>query len=211
MVRWQQGQSSIEYFLTMGGALVLILLMFGLIVTITRPNLSWVYQQTEKTPDEQVCDLANVDFPRCYVPDTHPPGEVANFNISYTTSNPHQIFFTWIWPADDGVTQGGKVARVELVYVHDSLTTGQGVAVVQDPAQFNSFLQSSSSLSGRMDDNSAFNAIIPPSEIPGTYAVMPVQIPSGFSGTYYFGIRAVDDGEPIPNYSGIVANAYVIP
>ncbi len=206
------GQSSVEYLLVIAGGITLTLLMFGLLITIYPLNFDWAHQQAEKTLDEQICRQAGVDFPRCHVDDSFPPGSIQNFNISYTTSNPNLIYFTWVWPADDGATQSGKVVRVEIAYAHDSLTGGLGVEMIRDANQFYSFLQGNSINSGSLENSSTFNAVIPSPGIPGSFAVIPVQIPLGYSGTYYFGIRAVDDATPFPNYSStITANTYTIP
>lgn len=204
-----RGQSALEYVFMYGGALIILVLMLALLVTIVPQNYSWVSQQTEKTYDEQVCDqIGDHSFSRCQVNDTSTPGDVGGFNISFSPSAPRTIYLSWIWPADDGLMQGGSVETIEIAFVHDSLTNGLGVDAIRNEQQFDSYLQNGDLMHGSLADQASFNVTIPAPHSPGMLEVLLVQFPPSMSGTYYFGIRARDDaGNVSPN---IIANTYTV-
>lgn len=192
-----------------GGALIILVLMLALLVTIVPQNYNWVSQQAEKSYDEQVCDqIGDHSFSRCRVSDSVAPGDVSGFNISFSPSSPRTIYLSWVWPGDDGLMQGGVVESVEITFVHDSLTGGLGVDAIRDPVQFTLLRQNGDLLHGALEDAGGFNVPIPSPRQPGVLEVLLVQFPPGMSGTYYFGIRAVDD---VGNVSkNIITNTYTV-
>ena len=205
----RNAQSALEYVFLYGGALIVLVLMLALLVTIVPQNFNWVAQQTEKTYDEQVCDqIGDHSFSRCIVSDIIPPGDVGGFNISFSPSIPRTIYISWTWPADDGLTQGGPVSRIEIAFVHDSLTNGQGVDAIRDHNQFTQFLMSGDLLHGPISSGTSFGAAIPLPQSPGGQEVLSLQFPPGMSGTYYFGIRAWDDANH--SSTNITANTYTV-
>jgi hypothetical protein len=204
-----QGQSALEYVFLYGGAMIVLVLMLALLVTIVPQNFNWVSQQTEKTYDEQICDqIGDHSFSRCIVSDLIPPGDVSGFNISFSPSIPRTIYLSWIWPADDGLTQGGPVTSIEIAFVHDSLTNGQGVDAIRDANQFSQFLVAGDNLHGTIASNNTFSVTLPAPHSPGTPEVLQLQFPPGMSGTYYFGIRARDDANRVS--LNITANTYTV-
>lgn len=205
----KKAQSALEYVFMYGGALIILVLMIALLVTIIPQNYNWVSQQAEKSYDEQVCDqIGDHSFSRCKVSDVAPPGDVSGFNISFSPASPRTIFLSWVWPADDGLMQGGEVESIEIAFVHDSLTNGLGVDAIRDVNQFIQFQQNGNFFHGSISDTGSFGAIIPTPRSPGALEVVLLQFPPSMSGTYYFGIRALDDaGNASPN---IIANTYTV-
>ncbi len=205
----RNAQSALEYVFLYGGAMIVLVLMLALLVTIVPQNFNWVAQQTEKTYDEQVCDqIGDYSFSRCIVSDVISPGDVSGFNISFSPSIPRSIYLSWVWPADDGLTQGGPVSRIEIAFVHDSLTNGQGVDAIRDHNQFTQFMQVGDLLHGNIASGNAFGVAIPLPQSPGVPEVVLLQFPPGMSGTYYFGIRARDDANHVSE--NITANTYTV-
>jgi hypothetical protein len=184
----RKAQGSLEYLLLIGGGILVVVVVVSILATGILPQGNLQVQNDVQNYNEQLCNQSGLFTPaQCANIDAGPPGEFRNFNISFAAANPSTITFSWLWPGDDGVLQGGLISGYEFKYS----------PTIIDPAGSN--FSSATDITTLLGPGAPALPQPGPPGSAGSYTI--TNLPAG---SYYFGIRAIDNAQP-PQYSPTIA------
>lgn len=198
-----RGQGSLEYLLLIGGGVLVVVVVLMLLVYNALPQSNQVVQENQQYYTEELCEKSNLFTPaECAALDGGNPGDFRNFNLSYSTAAPAQVTLSWMWPADDGVFQGGAIAGYEIYFCSPNACTFTNYASLSTGVQLLS--QAGFNPASNPPIALAAGQTVPPIGAPGSISSIGLTLQSG---NYLFGIVATDDAGL---HSNVVSNQVTV-